>query len=144
MKSNCSGCSRRALLQGLGLAALSACASPSQPSGTAAACGANLCLDLNDPANKDLTSAGGALIVDSSTDTIMVVRVSATQVAALSAICTHSGCESLYTASSMTLDCPCHGSQFSLSGSVLRGPARRPLMTYAATLSGTTITITLA
>ncbi len=144
MKSNCSGCSRRALLQGLGLAALSACGTPTQPSGTAAACGANLCLDLNDPNNKDLTSAGGALVVDSSTDTIMVVRVSETQVAALSAICTHSGCENTYTSSSMTLDCPCHGSQFSLSGSVLRGPARRSLRTYTATLSGTTITITLA
>lgn len=144
MKSNCSGCSRRALLQGLGIAALSACGNPSQPSGTAAACGANLCLDLTDPNNKDLTTAGGALIVDTSSDTIMVVRVSDTQVAALSAICTHAGCENLYTASSMTLDCPCHGSQFSLSGSVLRGPARRSLRTYTATLSGTTITITLA
>lgn len=144
MKSNCSGCSRRALLQGLGLAALSACGTPSQPSGTAAACGANLCLDLADPTNKDLTTAGGALIVDSSTDTIMVVRVSETQVAALSAICTHAGCENTYTSSSMTLDCPCHGSQFSLSGSVLRGPARRSLRTYTATLSGTTITIALA
>ncbi|HSN30657.1 MAG TPA: Rieske (2Fe-2S) protein [Kofleriaceae bacterium] len=145
MKLNCSGCSRRALLQGLGLAALSACAgTPSQPSGTAATCGANLCLDLNDPANKDLTSAGGALIVDSSTDTIMVVRVSETQVAALSAICTHASCETTYTPSTMQLDCPCHGSQFSLSGAVVRGPARRSLRTYTATLSGTTITITLA
>ena len=125
--------SRRALLQGLGLAALSACGTPTQPSGTAAACGANLCLDLNDPNNKDLTSAGGALVVDSSTDTIMVVRVSETQVAALSAICTHSGCENTYTSSSMTLDCPCHGSQFSLSGSVLLklSNAKRPKRVYS-------------
>ena len=144
MKSNCSGCSRRALLQGLGIAALSACGNPSQPSGTAAACGANLCLDLTDPNNKDLTTAGGALIVDTSSDTIMVVRVSDTQVAALSAICTHASCETTYTPSTMQLDCPCHGSQFSLTGSVVRGPARRALRTYPVALSGTTITITLA
>ena len=144
MKSTCSGCSRRTLLQGLGLAALAACGNPTQPSGAAAACGANLCLDLTDPTNKDLTAAGGALVVDTATDTIMVVRVSDTQVAALSAICTHSGCENLYTASTMQLDCPCHGSQFSLTGAVLRGPARRALRTYTATLTDTTITITLA
>jgi len=144
MKSNCSGCSRRALLQGLGIAALAACGTPTQPSGTAAACGANLCLDLTDPTNKDLTVAGGALIVDAGNDTIMVVRVSDTQVAAVSAICTHDACENLYTPSAMRFDCPCHGSQFSLTGAVLRGPARRALRTYTATLTDTTITITLA
>jgi cytochrome b6-f complex iron-sulfur subunit len=126
------------------MAALAACGNPTQPSGTAAACGANLCLDLADPNNKDLMTAGGALIVDAANDTIMVVRVSDTQVAAVSAICTHSGCENLYTASAMRFDCPCHGSQFALNGSVLRGPARRSLRTYTATLTGTTITITLA
>ncbi len=89
-------------------------------------------------------TTGGALVVDSSTDTIMVIRVSATEVAALSAICTHTGCETLYTSSSMTLDCPCHGSQFSLTGSVLRGPARRSLKVYGASLANNTITITLA
>jgi len=144
MKSPCSDCSRRALLQGLGLAILGSACGPQTPStGTAAACGANLCLDLTDPANKDLTTAGGALVVDSTTDTIMVVRVSDTQVAALSAICTHSGCENLYTSSSKTLDCPCHGSQFSLTGAVLRGPARRSLRVYGASLANNTITITL-
>jgi len=142
MKSSCTGCSRRALLQGLGLAALAACGNQTEPSGAAAACGTNLCLDLTDPANKDLTTAGGALVVDSGSDTIMVVRVSDTQVVAVSAICTHSGCENLYTASAMRFDCPCHGSQFSLTGSVLRGPARQPLRAYTATLTGTTITIT--
>ena len=144
MKSNCSGCSRRAVLQGLGLAALAACGNPTEPSGKATACGANLCLDLADPTNKDLTKAGGAMIVDSGTDTIMVVRVSDTQVAAASALCTHDGCENIYTASAMRFDCPCHGSQFSLTGSVLRGPARQPLRVYTATLTGTTITIATA
>ena len=51
MKSSCTGCSRRAVLQGLGLAALAACGNPTEPSGKAAACGSNLCLDLTDPTN---------------------------------------------------------------------------------------------
>ena len=70
------------------------------------------------------------------------MRVSDTQVIAVCAICTHSACENLYTASAKRFDCPCHGSQFSLTGSVLRGPARQPLRTYTAMLTGTTITIT--
>jgi len=145
MKSSCTDCSRRALLKGLGIAVLgSACGTQTPPSGAAAMCGANLCLDLSDPANQDLTTAGGALVVDSSTDTIMVVRVSDTQVAALSAICTHASCETLYTSSSKTLDCPCHGSQFSLTGAVLHGPARRALKVYSASLANNTITVTLA
>jgi len=144
MKSSCSDCSRRSVLKGLGLAVLSACGNPTPPSGTAAACGANLCLDVTDPANAMLATAGGAVAIDSDTDTILVIRVSDTQVAAVSAICTHDSCENLYTPSAMTLDCPCHGSKFSLTGQVLRGPARRALKTYAATLSGTTITVTLA
>jgi cytochrome b6-f complex iron-sulfur subunit len=72
-----------------------------------------------------------------------VVRTSDTEVVAVSAICTHDGCENLYTASSKTFDCPCHGSQFSLTGTVLRGPARRSLKVYAATLASNTITITV-
>jgi cytochrome b6-f complex iron-sulfur subunit len=143
MKSSCTDCSRRTLLKGLGLAVLGACTTPTPPTGTASTCGANLCLDLADPANKELTAAGGSLVVDSGTDTIMVVRVSDTEVVALSAICTHAGCENLYTASSMTFDCPCHGSKFSLTGQVINGPARRPLAVYSATLANNIITITL-
>jgi cytochrome b6-f complex iron-sulfur subunit len=143
MKSSCTDCSRRTLLKGLGLAALSACGNPGPPSGAATTCGANLCLDLGDPTNMDLTTAGGALVVDAPTDTIIIVRVSDTEVVAVSDICTHSGCENLYTASSKTFDCPCHGSKFSLTGQVINGPARRALKTYSASLANNIITVTL-
>lgn len=137
------GCSRREVLQGIGaFALLAACGSSSQPSAASTMCGSNICIDLADPANKALTTVGGAMIVDAASDTIMVIRTGDTTVAAVSAICTHAGCECTYNSSAKQLDCPCHGSTFTTSGTVVNGPARRPLAVYAATLSGTTITVT--
>ncbi|HEX3758284.1 MAG TPA: Rieske 2Fe-2S domain-containing protein, partial [Kofleriaceae bacterium] len=72
---------------------------------------------------------------------IMVIRVSDTQVTALSAICTHAGCSMDFNAGQQLLDCPCHGSQFSTDGQVLRGPAGRALRVYSATLAGNMITV---
>lgn len=46
---------------------------------------------------------------------------------AFSATCTHQPCTVQYGGGS-SIQCPCHGASFSLSnGSVLRGPANRPL-----------------
>ena len=44
-----------------------------------------------------------------------------------SAICTHVGC-TLSEVASGTIDCPCHGSEFTITtGAVVAGPAPRPL-----------------
>lgn len=44
-----------------------------------------------------------------------------------SAVCTHQGC-TVAKVVGQTIDCPCHGSQFSVAdGSVVNGPARQPL-----------------
>lgn len=148
--SGCDGCSRRTLLKGLGLAALAplvldalAGCQPgsSAPTANTTTCAGGLCIDLGDSANAALATAGGALLVDTASDTILVVRVSDTSVIALSAVCTHSGCIVDYNASAQRIDCACHGSQFTETGAVIRGPARRALTHYTATLSGTTITI---
>jgi Rieske Fe-S protein len=146
----CSGeCSRRTVLHGLGVAAavtmLPACGQNGSDLPTAATtmCGSNLCLDLTDPKNQALTSPGGALLVDSNSDTIMIIRMSATDLVAVSAICTHSGCSMNFLPSQQLLDCPCHGSQFAEDGSVVKGPARRPLKVYVATLDSATNTITI-
>lgn len=147
----CTGCSRRALLRGLGVAALGslvlpACGSDSTvpvvdapesscPSG-------ELCLDTSKAPYTALANVNGAVIVSSPRDEIIVVRTSTTAVAALSAICTHAGCSVDFQSSNKLLFCPCHGSEFSLSGTVVRGPAFQPLHVYTASLSGTVITIT--
>ncbi|HEY0492358.1 MAG TPA: ubiquinol-cytochrome c reductase iron-sulfur subunit [Candidatus Dormibacteraeota bacterium] len=49
------------------------------------------------------------------------------KVEALSARCTHLGCTVHWVAAANRFQCPCHGSQFAADGSVLHGPAERPL-----------------
>lgn len=47
---------------------------------------------------------------------------------ALLMLCTHKGCD--VKAAGAILHCPCHGSEFSQSGAVLKGPATDPLVQF--------------
>jgi cytochrome b6-f complex iron-sulfur subunit len=146
----CSGCSRRAILQGLGVTAIgtlligtaAGCQSAAPPTATTSTCGTGgICVSLSDPANAPLMKSGGAMIVDSANDSILVIRVSDTEVAAVSAVCTHAGCIVDFDQQVKLVSCPCHGSQFGEDGHVIRGPARTPLRSYTATLTNEMITI---
>jgi cytochrome b6-f complex iron-sulfur subunit len=46
---------------------------------------------------------------------------------ALSAVCTHLGCLTVYKPESGNIACPCHGSEFQRDGKVSAGPAPHPL-----------------
>ncbi|MEZ4411355.1 MAG: ubiquinol-cytochrome c reductase iron-sulfur subunit [Gemmatimonadales bacterium] len=48
-------------------------------------------------------------------------------VTVFSPICPHLGCRYDWDAADHRFACPCHGSQFALDGTVLAGPAPRPL-----------------
>jgi cytochrome b6-f complex iron-sulfur subunit len=149
MAHGCGDCSRRALLQGLGVAAVGALLvhagcqqqGSSLPTVNSSACGTGHCIDLGDAANGELLAVGGAMLLDSASDTIMVIRMSDNQAVALSAICTHAGCSMDYNTAQQQLDCGCHGSQFSIAGQVVRGPANRSLRVYTATLANNIITV---
>lgn len=52
---------------------------------------------------------------------------------AVSATCTHLGC--MINGEQDKFICPCHGSQFDLSGRVLRGPAAKSLQNFEVRLS---------
>jgi cytochrome b6-f complex iron-sulfur subunit len=46
---------------------------------------------------------------------------------AMSSICTHLGCLSVWKPEAGVIGCPCHGSSFQRDGKVIAGPAPRPL-----------------
>ena len=59
--------------------------------------------------------------------TAWVVKSATGDIVAFSPICTHLGCAYHWDAIKSDFLCPCHGSEFALDGSVLSGPAPRPL-----------------
>ena len=58
---------------------------------------------------------------------------------ALLASCTHRGCQPDPVGERLV--CPCHGSEFSLTGEVLEGPADRPLPRYPVSREGSRLVI---
>ena len=56
-----------------------------------------------------------------------VSRSAQGKVTCVSAVCTHLGCIVGWNPAATTWDCPCHGSRFRPDGSVIHGPASRPL-----------------
>lgn len=104
-------------------------------------CGANLCVTLAE--NPELADIGGILIFTQAPGRkIFVMRTSATELQALSAVCTHAGCTVDWDGSTQ-FNCACHGSQFSSTGAVVRGPAAVALKKFTATLDADVLTIKL-
>jgi Rieske Fe-S protein len=68
-------------------------------------------------------------------------RLSSGDIVALLASCTHQGCQPSPVGDRLV--CPCHGSEFSMDGGVLQGPAEEPLQRYAVTEDGGTVTVWL-
>ena len=61
-------------------------------------------------------------------EALLVIRTEEGAYRALGARCTHLGCQ--VRPGKQVLRCPCHGSVFDLAGTVIRGPASKPLPRY--------------
>lgn len=147
---------RRGVLAGVGLVglagAVSACSaggSSSSSAGTGAAPAAPAPGTASSAGNTG--SAAGVLAATSeipvgggkifTTEKVVVTQPSSGDFKAFSAVCTHMGCL-VSQISNGTIDCPCHGSQYSIKdGSVVGGPAPSPLPAEQIKVSGTSIVL---
>ncbi len=62
-------------------------------------------------------------IVRLAGEKVAAYRDEAGELSAVSATCTHLGCQVNFNRAERSWDCPCHGSRFSTDGDVLQGPA---------------------
>jgi cytochrome b6-f complex iron-sulfur subunit len=95
-------------------------------------------LDLSLAVNSALNTTGNSTIVQD----ILIINTGA-KIVALSSICTHQGCTVGYNSGAGDIQCPCHGSVYSTSGSVITGPAPSPLKSYPVSITDNVLTITL-
>ncbi len=94
-------------------------------------------IDLDDASYVALKTQGGSAYKGD----LIVINLGMDEFAAFSSECTHSGCTVNYDKSNNNLLCPCHRSLFSLTGSVLRGPATQALKKYTVKKEGNVLTI---
>jgi Rieske Fe-S protein len=148
---------RRCLLAGVGLVglagAITACGSAGSAgsagsSAPAAAAPAAAAPAASAPAGGDaakvLTSTsdipvGSGMIFPA--DQVVITQPEAGEFKGFSAVCTHMGCL-VSQITDGTIECPCHGSQFSIkNGSVVGGPAPSPLPAVPIEVTGSSIAL---
>ena len=120
---------------GVGVPLLAACGNdPSSGAGSDSGSGSGG--DLPVPTS-DIEVGGGTIFADQK---VVVTQPTEGEFKAFSAICTHQGC-AVSTVENGTINCPCHGSEFAITdGSVVAGPAPKPLPAQAIKVSGGSIT----
>ena len=102
----------------------------------------NNVITVNVTAGSALAAVGGAAFVNSPNGAFLVAQVSQGTINAMTAVCTHEGC-TINEFGNSVFQCECHGSQFSTSGAVVRGPATQPLRRFNTTFAANVLTISL-
>ncbi|MER6064064.1 FAD-dependent oxidoreductase [Streptomyces sp. NPDC001792] len=82
---------------------------------------------LKPPASVDDLAPGDGAVVRAGGGRLAVHRDEEGALHAVSARCTHLGCLVAFNRAERAWECPCHGSRFDVDGTVIQGPAVRPL-----------------
>jgi nitrite reductase/ring-hydroxylating ferredoxin subunit len=82
-----------------------------------------------------LASVGSVALLQTALGDFLIPRTGAGTFGVLSAVCTHQGC-TITGFNDSEFECPCHGSRFTTSGSVARGPATRSFESFASAFDG--------
>jgi Rieske Fe-S protein len=89
-------------------------------------------------ATADVPVQGGTILAE---EKVVVTQPQEGEFKAFSAVCTHQGC-TVQTIKDGRINCPCHGSAFSVEdGSVLGGPATKPLEELSASVDSGQVTV---
>ena len=103
----------------------------------------SITVDVSEPENRPLATVGGTLALgknDVDKKGLLLYRESEITVKVYSRECAHLKCIVGPFIDGVSR-CPCHGSQYNLSGERIAGPARRGLRQYKADISGDIITV---
>ncbi len=76
------------------------------------------------------------------TDNLIIVRKSENEYLVFSSICRHKKCNVRYKGDRDLFVCPCHGSNYDMTGKVVKGPSTGNLPQYLAKVSGRKLVIT--
>ena len=129
-------CTRRAVLGGACLAAAAVTAACGGGNAPRAGSGSDAPQVQGETA--DIPVGGGTVFADAQ---VVVTQPGDGVFAAFTAVCTHQGC-TVGSVQDGLIVCPCHGSAYAVAdGSVVRGPAERPLESREFVLQGTTFTV---
>ena len=88
----------------------------------------------------DALKTNGGFYVEPITN-VIVVKTTASEIIAVSAICTHQQASIAYQANNNRFYCAAHGSVFTTTGAVTTGPATTALKKYQTTLTGTLLRV---
>ncbi len=81
-----------------------------------------------------LNAVGGAALIRASGNNYLASRTGTDTFTVLTAVCTHEQCTVEGFRNNQYV-CPCHGSTYTTSGSVVNGPATRSLTQFASTFA---------
>jgi nitrite reductase/ring-hydroxylating ferredoxin subunit len=132
------GVMRGAAVGGLALPLLAACGGDGGGTGAPEAAGSGSAVPSVSAAVAAIPVGGGKIFAD---QLVVVTQPTKGEFKAFTATCTHQGCPVTAIQDGQII-CPCHASHYSIEdGSVLSGPAPKPLAEYPVAVEGDQVVV---